>query len=52
MPLHQFPIVEASPLQGFIVQVESKRLDQMQRGSGGGAEARHVAGVRRDFRFD
>ena len=45
-------IVQAGPLQTFVIQAKSQRLDQMQSGAGVGAQPNDIAGIRRDFRLE
>ena len=51
-PLDLLPVIHASALQIFVVELEPERLDQVEIGSCGGAEAGYVSCVRRDFRFE
>ena len=44
-----FVIVEAGAAQSFVGELEAERLDQMQLGTGVGAQADDVAGIRRDL---
>jgi hypothetical protein len=48
-PVDGGPVVEAGALQAAVVEAEPEPADEVEAGAGGGAEARHVAGVRRDF---
>ena len=52
MPLHLLPVIHARPLELRIIQLETERLDQMQHRPRGRAQPRHIARVRRDFRFN
>ena len=49
---HRVPIVEAGPLEGLVVGLESQRVNQVQSASGGGGRATDVPGVLRDLGFD
>src|SRR5438093_724313 len=46
------PIIHPGPFELRAVQLGPELLDQMQRRLRGAAQARDVAGVRRDFRFN
>ena len=48
----EVPVVEASPADGFLVDAEAEGSDEVQRGSGSGAEAGDVAGVLWDLGLD
>ena len=52
MPLDVLPVIHARALELRVVELEAERLDQMQRRLGGRAKPRHIARVRRDFRFN
>lgn len=42
-------VIETSASQLFIVQLKTQGLNQMQRGTGRGAQAYDVAGIGRDL---
>jgi hypothetical protein len=46
------PVVQSGPANRPVVDAEARRPDNVKRQSVGGAEARNIAGVRMDFRFD
>ena len=48
----QVPVVETGAAYGVLVDAKTEASDQVKRRAGRGAEARDVAGVRGDFRFD
>ena len=52
MPLDMLPVIHAGSFELRVVELETKRLDEMQRRFGRGAEAGDVAGIWRDFRFN
>jgi uncharacterized protein (DUF2461 family) len=52
VPLHLPPVIHAGAFQLRVVQLEAERLNEMQHGFRGRAQPRHVARVRRDFRFN
>lgn len=49
LDVHLFPVVQASAEQAAIIDLEAKRLDQMQMGAGSQAGSSDIAGVGRDF---
>ena len=50
--LDGIPIVEAGAAELGVGDLKAQRLDQMEAGAGGGAQAGDVAGVGRDFGMD
>ena len=52
MPLDVLPIIHPGALELRVIKLETKRLDQMKRGAGGGAKPGNVTGVRRNLRFN
>ena len=46
------PVIHARALELRVVELEAERLDQVQRRLRRRAQPRHVARVRRDFRFN
>ena len=52
MPFDVLPVIHAGALELRVVQLEAERLDEMQHGFRGRAQPRHVARVRRNFRFN
>jgi hypothetical protein len=52
MPFDVLPVIHARALELRIIKLETERLDQMQRRFRGRAQPRHIARVRRDFRFN
>ena len=52
MPLDVLPVIHAGAFELRVVQLETKRFDEMQRRLCRRAEPRHVARVRRNFRFN
>src|SRR5208283_5018180 len=52
LPLDVPPIIHARALQLRVVEREAQRLYKVQRAFRGGAEAGHIAGVRRYLRFE
>ena len=52
MPFDMLPVIHARTFELCIVQLETERLDEMQCRFRGCAQPRHVARVRRDFRFN
>ena len=52
IPFDMLPVIHARPLQLGVAEFEPKRLDQMKAAIGGGAQARHVSRVGRDFRLN
>ena len=52
MPLDVLPVIHARAFELGIVELEAEGFDEMERRAGGGAEARDVAGVGRDFGFE
>ena len=46
------PVVEAGAAEVFVVDGKAEGFDEVEDGSGGGAEARDVASVGRDFGMD
>lgn len=51
-PIDVLPIIHPGAFELLVVELKSKRLNQMQRGAGRGAEAGDVAGVGRNFGFE
>ena len=52
MPLDLLPVIHARAFELRVIQLETERLDEMQRRLRRRAEPRHVARVRRNFRFN
>src|SRR5688572_1912199 len=51
LPLDVLPIIHARALKLLVVQLKAKRLDEVQFGVRGGAQACHVPGVWRNLRL-
>ena len=52
VPTNVFPVIHSSPLQMFVGDFETQRLNQVEGGSRNSAEPRDIACIWRDFRFD
>ena len=52
MPRHLLPVIHPGAFELRVVQLETERLDQVERGARGGAQPGDVAGVRRDLGFN
>ena len=52
MPFDVLPVVHAGAFELRVIKLEAERLDEVQHRFRGRAQPRHVAGVRRDFRFN
>src|ERR1700743_702358 len=52
MPGDLLPVVHAGTFELRIIELETERLNQMQRGFSGRAQSRHIARIGRDFGFD
>jgi len=49
--LCKFVIIEAGPAQTFIIQLKTKRMNQVQMAAGVGTQAYDIAGIRRNLRL-
>ena len=50
--LDQMPVVETGSAHRVFVDAKAERTDQVQGAAGRRAQASHIAGIRRDLRFD
>jgi hypothetical protein len=47
-----FVVIQPGAAQLLVRQIKAQRLDQMQTAAGIGRKPDHIAGIRRDFRFN
>jgi hypothetical protein len=52
MPAQVLPVIQPGAFELRVIELEAERFDQVQSGPRGGAKARDVAGVGRNFWFN